>query len=82
MQGPKTKLNKGKISTVNFKNMATMAIRFSFASNVHDAFLLNKMGINHERKNKVKVSNLKMVKHVEMTLKEEFRTKVKTNLKL
>jgi hypothetical protein len=45
-------------------------------------FLLNKMGINHERKKKVKMSNLKMVKHVEMISKEEFRAKVKTNLKL
>lgn len=40
------------------------------------------MGIDHEKKNKVKVSNLKMVKHVEMISEEEFRTKVKTNLKL
>jgi len=33
--------------------MATMASRFSFMSNASDAFLLGKMDINCERKNKL-----------------------------
>ncbi len=48
--------------TMNFKNITTMANRFSLTSNVHDAFLLGKMDINCERKNKVKINHLKMLK--------------------
>jgi hypothetical protein len=40
---------------MNFRNMA---IQFSFASNVCDAFLLSKMEINYERKEK-QINNLK-----------------------
>jgi hypothetical protein len=46
------KLTKGEITTTNIKNMAIMAIPISFASNVYDAFLLSKMDINCERKEK------------------------------
>ncbi len=56
------KLTKGKIVAMNSKNMATMANQLSSTSNVHDAFLLGKMNINHDKKNKVKISNLNMVK--------------------
>jgi len=47
MQGPMAKLNKGEITAVNFK---TMASQFSSTSNVCDAFLLRKMDINRENK--------------------------------
>jgi hypothetical protein len=39
--------------------MATMASRFSSMSNVSDAFLLGKMDINCERKNKVNFNKFK-----------------------
>jgi hypothetical protein len=44
---------------VNFKSMATIANKFSSTSDVNDVFLLSKMDINNERKNKVNISNLK-----------------------
>jgi len=34
------------------------------------------MDINHERKNKVKIRNLKLVKELRVTPKEEFKAKV------
>jgi hypothetical protein len=42
--------------------MATMLNHFSSSSNVCGVFLLGKMDINNERKNKVKINNLKMAK--------------------
>jgi hypothetical protein len=62
MQGLKAKVSKGEIIGMNFKNMATITSRLSSTSNVYDAFLLTKMNVNHERKNKIKINNLKMVK--------------------
>jgi len=59
MQGPMAKFNKGEITAVNFK---TMASQFSSTSNVCDAFLLKKMDINHENNFFIKNSNLKMAK--------------------
>jgi hypothetical protein len=53
---------RGDIMIVNSKNMATMLNHFSSSSNVCDVFLLGKMDINNERKNKVKTSNLKMAR--------------------
>jgi hypothetical protein len=40
--------------------MASIATHFSSTFDVHDAFLLGKMDINHGRKNKVKTNNLKI----------------------
>jgi hypothetical protein len=68
--------------TMNFRNMATMANRFSFTSNVHDAFLLGKMDINYERNNKVKVNHLKMLKDLNMISQKQFRIEVKAILEL
>jgi hypothetical protein len=51
MQGPMAKLNKGEITAMNFK---TMASQFSSTSNVCDAFLLRKMDINCENNKKNK----------------------------
>ncbi len=56
------KLTKGEITTTNIKNMAIMAIPISFASNVYDAFLLSKMDINCERKEKY----ISIWKHLEI----------------
>jgi hypothetical protein len=62
MQAFGAKLTKGKIVAMNSKNMATMANQLSSISNVHDAFLLGKMNVNHDKKNKVKMNNLNLVK--------------------
>jgi hypothetical protein len=40
--------------------LATMASQFSWMSNINDAFLLGKMAINREKKNKFNLNNLKM----------------------
>jgi len=41
------------------RNLASMAFHFQVSSKIRDALLAMKMDINHERKNKVKISNLK-----------------------
>ncbi len=49
---------------MNSKIVAIVASRFSFMSNVYDAFLLRKMDINHEgKKNKVKINDFCVVKN-------------------
>jgi hypothetical protein len=53
---------KGEILAMNYKGMATMASQFSFTSNVHNVFLLRKMDIYHERKNKEILKHLKISK--------------------
>jgi len=44
----------------------------------YDALLIANMDINHERKNKVKISNLKTTWKLGVILKEEFRAHVKS----
>ncbi len=66
MQGLKAKVSKGEITNMNFKNTATITSRFSFTFNVYDAFLSRKMNVNREKKNKVKINNLKVVKDLFM----------------
>jgi hypothetical protein len=64
MQGLRAKLSKWEIVTMNSKIVAIVASRFSFMSNVYDAFLLRKMDINHEgKKNKVKINDFYVVKN-------------------
>jgi hypothetical protein len=48
MQCLRAKLSKEVITTMNSKTMATMASQLFSMLNVHDAFLLRKMDINHE----------------------------------
>jgi hypothetical protein len=62
--------------------MATMASRFSSMSNVDDAFLLRKMDVNHERKNKININNLKVAQDLNVISKKKFRTKVRAILEL
>jgi hypothetical protein len=62
IQGLEAKVSKGKFIGMNFKNMATITSRLSLTFNVSDVFLLRRMNVNCERKNKVKINNLKMVK--------------------
>jgi hypothetical protein len=59
-----------------------MANWFSLTSNVHDAFLLGKMDINCERKNKIKIYHLKMIKYLNMISQEEFIIEVRAILEL
>jgi len=47
---------------------------------IHDALLFTKMDINHERKNKVKISNLKATQEQRVISKEEFKAHVRTCL--
>jgi hypothetical protein len=47
---------------------------------VCDVFLLGTRDINCEKKNKIKISNLKLAKYLEVIVKEEFTTKVITIL--
>jgi hypothetical protein len=44
---------------MNFRSIATMASQVSFTFDVNDVFLINKMEIDHEKKNKVNINNLK-----------------------
>ncbi len=64
MQHLKTKVSKGEIRSMNFRNMTTITSLFFSMSNVCDVFLLRKMNDNCKRKNKVKINNLKMVKKI------------------
>jgi hypothetical protein len=41
------------------KSLVTMASHFQVSLEICDALMATKMGINYERKNKVKISNLK-----------------------
>jgi len=50
-----------------------MASHFPMTLEIYDALLAAKMDINHERKNKVKISNLKAGQGLEVISKEEFR---------
>jgi hypothetical protein len=60
--------------------MASIATHFSSTFDVHDAFLLGKMDINHGRKNKVKTNDLKFGRKPQIILKEEFRFEVREML--
>lgn len=53
-----------------------MVSQFSFASNFCDAFLLNKMDINYERKCKINIKNLKMEKKLPV-ISNEFKIEIK-----
>jgi hypothetical protein len=60
--------------------LATMASHFQVSLEIHDALLATKMDINHECKNKVKISNLQATKELRIILEEEFRAYVKACL--
>ncbi len=62
--------------------MATMASQFSSTSNVGDAFLLRKMDVNCERKNKININNLKVIQDLNVISKKTFRAKVRAILEL
>jgi hypothetical protein len=68
---------KSKMLQPQFKCLATVASRFQMSSEIHDALLFTKMDINHECKNKVKISNLKATQELGVISKEEFKTHVR-----
>jgi predicted deacetylase len=57
-----------------------MACRFQVSSKIHDALLATNMNINHEHKNKVRISNLKTTQKLGIISEEEFRAQVRTCL--
>jgi hypothetical protein len=67
---------------MNSRRMAIVASQFSLMFDVCDAFLLGNMDINHERKKKVEINNLNMVKNLGMISKKEFKVEVKVILEL
>jgi hypothetical protein len=56
--------------------MASMATHFSSTSNVHDAFLISKMDINHDKNNKIKITNLEITRELGIILEDKFKAKV------
>jgi hypothetical protein len=57
-----------------------MAFRFQVSLEIRDASLATKININYERKNQVKISNLKAACELGVISKEELRAKIKTCL--
>jgi hypothetical protein len=55
------------------RSVATKASHFPVSLEIYDALLATKMDINHERKNKVKISNLKAAQELGVISKEELR---------
>jgi len=62
--------------------MATMASCFSTTSQIQDAFLLGKVEINNEKLKKVKISNLKVIKGLNVIMEKKFSLGVRTILHL
>ncbi len=61
---------------MNSRGMAMMANQFPLPSNVHDVFLLRKMDINCESKNKIQINHLKMLKDLNVISPNKFRQKL------
>ncbi len=73
-RGPFEKLKtKQKMLQLQSRNLATMASHFLMSLEIYDVVLAAKMDINHEHKNKVKISNLKAAQELRVISKEEFR---------
>lgn len=53
--------------------MASMAIHFFSTFDVYDQFVIAKMNINYERKNKMKLTNMKLIKDLKVISNEEFK---------
>ncbi len=53
--------------------MASMAIHFFSTSDVYDQFVIAKMNINYERKNKMKLTNMKLIKDLKVISNEKFK---------
>jgi hypothetical protein len=53
--------------------MASMAMHFFSTSDVYDQFVIAKMNINYERKNNMKLTNMKLIKDLIVISNEEFK---------
>ncbi len=53
--------------------MASMAIRFFSTFDVYDQFVIAKMNINYERKEKMQLTNMKLINDLRMISNEEFK---------
>jgi hypothetical protein len=53
--------------------MACMAIHFFSTFDAYDQFVIAKMNINYERKNKMKLTNMKLIKDLIVISNEEFK---------
>jgi hypothetical protein len=51
-----------------------MASYFVSTSKIWNAFLISKIEINNEWKNKIKIKNMKTIKDLKIIWKDEFRT--------
>jgi len=69
---------KHNLLQLQSRSFATMASCFQVSLEIRDALLVTKMDINHECKNKVKISNLKVAQKLRIISEEEFRAQVKT----
>jgi hypothetical protein len=56
-----------------FRNMVIGVSHFSTTLQIRDAFLASKVEINNKKLNKVKISNLKVVRQLYVITKEKFR---------
>jgi hypothetical protein len=55
------------------RSLAIITSHFPVSLEIYDALLTTKMDINHEHKNKVKISNLKATQDLTVISKEEVR---------
>jgi len=53
--------------------MASMAIHLFSTFDVYDQFMIAKMNINYERKNKMKLTNMKLIKDLRVISNEELK---------
>lgn len=53
--------------------MASMAMHFFSTFDVYDEFMIAKMNINYERKNNMKLTNMKLIKDLIVISNEEFK---------
>jgi hypothetical protein len=53
--------------------MASMAIHLFSTSDVYDQFMIAKMNINYETKNKMKLTDMKLIKDLGVISNEEFK---------
>jgi hypothetical protein len=66
-------MTKAKMLQIQSKSMAIVATQFSITSNIWNAFLANKVDINNQKLHKMKISNLKIIRHLGVIIKYKFK---------
>jgi hypothetical protein len=64
------------------RSIVALAHQFQSSSEKRDALVAAKLEISNEKKNKVKISNLKAARDLGVITDEEFKAQVKSLLKL